>query len=126
PLTSGGHVVPCSGDVFSVGCASATLAGATPTNAAMIRMTDAKGSPRAVAERRCQRFEAQRVPEALQGRAREWALTLWAQKAVAVFWSVATVSAVKSHERASLGRDARSLDRSVRLDPNRRRITRGQ
>src|SRR5262249_43105282 len=42
PLTSGGHVVPCSGDVFSVGCASATLAGATPTNAAMIRMIGRK------------------------------------------------------------------------------------
>ena len=40
-----------------------------------------------------------KVPEALQRRAREWALTLWAQKAVAVPWSVATVSAVKSHER---------------------------
>jgi hypothetical protein len=51
---------------------------------------------------------------------------LWVQKAVAVFWSVATVSAVKSHERASLGWHDRSLDRSVRLDPNRRGITRGQ
>src|SRR5262249_52494211 len=53
--------------------------------------------------------------------AREWALTLWAQKAVAVLWSVATVSAVKSHERASLG-----WHESIRLDPNRRGITRGQ
>ena len=42
PLTSGGHVVPCSGDVFSVGCAGATLAGATATNAAMIRMIGRK------------------------------------------------------------------------------------
>src|SRR5262245_39609373 len=49
-----------------------------------------KAIPRAVAERRCQRLEAQRVPEALQRSAREWALTLWAQKAVAVPWSVAT------------------------------------
>src|SRR6266481_8195516 len=38
PLTSGGHVAPCLGDAFSVGCAGTTLAGATPTNAAMIRM----------------------------------------------------------------------------------------
>src|SRR5262249_498299 len=87
---------------------------------------DGKAIPRGVAERRCQRPEAQRVPEALQRRAREWALTLWAQKAVAVPWSVATVSAVKSHERAWLGRHDRSLDRSVRLDPNPRGIMRGK
>jgi len=42
PLTSGGHVTPCSGDVFSVGCASTTPAGAKPTNAAMIRMVRRK------------------------------------------------------------------------------------
>src|ERR1700756_1008286 len=42
PLTSGGHVTPCSGDVFSVGCASTTPACAKPTNAAMIRMVSRK------------------------------------------------------------------------------------
>src|SRR5262245_18643440 len=42
PLTSGGHVAPCSGDVFSVGCAGNALAGATPTNAALIRMIGRK------------------------------------------------------------------------------------
>src|SRR5262249_27031863 len=42
PLTSGGHVTPCSGDVFSVGCASTTPACAKPTNAAMIRMVGRK------------------------------------------------------------------------------------
>src|SRR5262249_25061607 len=80
-----------------------------------------KAIPRAVAELVCQRLKAQRVPEALRGRAGGWALPLWAQKAVAVLWSVATVSAVKSHERASLG-----WHESIRLDPNRRGITRGQ
>jgi len=44
PLTSGGHVAPCSGDVFSVGCASPAPTGATPTNAAMIRMVVRKGN----------------------------------------------------------------------------------
>src|SRR5437660_10181847 len=43
PLTSGGHVTPCSGDVFSVGCASTTPACAKPTNAAMIRTVRRKG-----------------------------------------------------------------------------------
>src|SRR3984893_13587450 len=42
PLTSGGHVTPCSGDVFSVGCANTTPAGAKPTSAAMIRMVGRK------------------------------------------------------------------------------------
>jgi hypothetical protein len=42
PLTSGGHVTPCSGDVFSVGCASTTPACAKPTNAAMITMVSRK------------------------------------------------------------------------------------
>src|SRR6516225_8978376 len=30
PLTSGGHVAPCSGDVLSAGCASTTLPCAKP------------------------------------------------------------------------------------------------
>ena len=42
PLTSGGHVAPCSGDVLSAGCASTTLPCAKPTNAAMITMVRRK------------------------------------------------------------------------------------
>src|SRR5215831_19565191 len=42
PLTSGGHVAPCSGDVLSFGCASTPPACAKPTNAAMIRMVRRK------------------------------------------------------------------------------------
>jgi hypothetical protein len=43
PLTSGGHVVPCS-DVFSVGCASTIPACAKPTNAAMMKVVRRKSN----------------------------------------------------------------------------------
>ena len=41
-----------------------------------------KAIPHTLAERVRQRLQARRVPEGRQRRAREWALTLWSQKAV--------------------------------------------
>jgi hypothetical protein len=126
PLTSGGHVAPCSGDAFSVGCASPAPTGATPTNAAMIRMVVRKGN----SSRTCRAWlstspgaKSSRGPAAASARVD---VDFVVAKSRSVSWSVATVSALKPHERASLGRHDRSLDRSARLDPNRCGITRGQ
>src|SRR5262249_51979123 len=125
PLTSGRPVAPCSGDAFSLGCASTTDAGAAPASAAMIRMVARTGNP----SRICGACSS--TP---RGAKRSRGLAAESARARIDFVGA------KSHccplERGDsigsatgsgiVGTYDRSLDRSARLDPNRRGTTRGQ
>src|SRR5262249_62205639 len=55
PLTSGGHVAPCSGDVLSAGCASTTLPCATNERCNDHNGQAQKPTPHTLAERVRQR-----------------------------------------------------------------------
>src|ERR1700756_959379 len=70
PLTSGGHVTPCSGDVFSVGCASTTCLCEANERCNDHNGQAQKATPHTLTERVGQRPEAQYVPAAYRRRER--------------------------------------------------------